>query len=330
MHFFLLISFLSLLLNSHSFAESNSTSPSTWRAYPAELPQFDYSGDKLQQYWPQLSSAIRLPWPDADFIKDMMLRFPKLANQLTDLAKQENAPLALKKTLNNDFDDLALAIQQVWRLHYQGEYEKAYNLGLKLGPAGLAPALYSKLIYITHLVPDLQQKEILLLEVDQVIKKIIPYADNYAFIMFGDAYQKARRLEIMTTSAATASGLIGSTQETLRELKTTSPDNPLYGAMLAGIDAGIIERVGNFVGNLTYGADEDAAVTLFKNAITTYPHLAVLYNEFAQLIFRLDNNDYDTLLLETLRSCDNLTVFSAEEALNQLSCQNYLQKIDNK
>lgn len=330
MRFFFLISFLTLLLNTHSFAENNSTNQTTWRTYPTELPQFDYSGDKLHQYWPLLSSAIRLPWPDSDFIKDMMIRFPKLANQLTELAKKENAPLALKKTLNNDFDDLALAIQQVWRLHYQGEYEEAYKQGLKLGPAGLAPALYSKLIYITHLVSDLQQKEILLLEVDQVIKQIIPYADNYAFIIFGDAYQKARRLEIMTTPAATASGLIGTTRDTLRELKTTSPDNPLYGAMLAGIDAGIIERVGNFVGNMTYGTDEDAAVTLFKNAITTYPHLAVLYNEFAQLILRLDNSDYDNLLLETLRSCDNLTVYSAEEALNQLSCRNYLQQIDNK
>ncbi|MBL4797330.1 MAG: hypothetical protein JKY50_07945 [Oleispira sp.] len=131
----------------------------------------------------------------------------------------------------------------------------------------------------------------------------------------------------MSTPAATASGLLGPTQRNLKKLHEEYPDNPLYSAMLAGIDAGIIERVGNFVGRITYGANEARTIKLFQQALKAQPNLAVLYNEFAQVILRLDNSDYDELLLTSLRQCDQLTIYSAEEALNQKSCRVLLAQL---
>jgi hypothetical protein len=304
------------------------TSYAQWTPYPQNLIQFDYSGDKLQQYWPQLSAATGLPWPDANFIVNMMKEFPKLADELNTLAKEEGAPIALKATLKGDYQGLASAVQQVWRLHFQGQYQQAYQLGMSLGPAGVGPALYAKLIHTTHLVHEAELKEANFLATDTVISDLLPHAKNYTFLIFGDSYQKARRLELMSTTAATASGLLGPTQEKLNALHKSHPNNPLYSAMLAGIDAGIIERVGNFVGNMTYGADEDRAIELFQNALLTQPSLAVLYNEFAQVILRLDDSDYDELLLNTLNSCDQLEVYSAEEALNQNTCRKLLSQIN--
>lgn len=334
---FILSSVLGLLYSSIALSslhaeplQTTTTNNSNWNAYPGDLQQFDYSGDSLQQHWAQLAAATNLSWPDSGFIADMMARFPKLSQRLALLAKQDNAHPALKNTLTGDYQGLALAVQQVWRLHFQGQYEEAYQQGLKLGPAGLGPALYAKLIYITHLVPTSKEKERLLLEVDAAIKTVLPYADNYSFILFGDAYQKARRLELMSTTAASSSGLIGTTQDSLRDLNKADPGNPLYNAMLAGIDAGIIERVGNFVGSMTYGTDEDKSLALFNDALKSHPSLAVLHNEFAQFILRLDDSDYDELLLKTLKRCDQLAVFSAEEALNQQACRDYLQKLEHK
>lgn len=311
----------------HSSPQINLGNSPTWNNYPKELQQFDYSGNALQQHWKQLAAATNLPWPDAAFIQDIMTRFPILSMRLTELAQQDNSHPALKSATTGDYNALALAVQQVWRLHFQGQYEEAYALGLSIGPIGLSPALYSQLIYTTHLVPDPAEKERLLLEIDATIRSILPHAKSHRFILFADSYQKVRRLELMSTTAASSSGLIGATQKSLRHLTKVDPGNPLYGAMLAGIDAGIIERVGNFVGSMTYGADEDGAITLFKNALKTQPNLAVLYNEFAQAILRLNNNDYDKLLLSTLTKCAELPVLSAEEALNQLSCGINLKKL---
>lgn len=317
---------LSLLLSSHSYCENSSEEPSKWQEYPSDLPQFDYSGDKLQQYWPQLSATTGMPWPDALFIEDMMSELPLLAKQLQLQANSDNAPSELKEVLKNNYQPLAESVQQVWRLHYQGDFKQAYQLGMTLSPAGLFPALYAKLIHTTYLINDSKKKEVGFIEVDRILAKILPLAQDYEFIIFGDAYQKVRRLELMSTSAATTSGLLGPTQDKLKELHHKFPSNSLYSAMLAGIEAGIIERVGSFIGSITYGASEEETIKLFQRAIKAQPYLAVLYNEFSQAILRLNNNVYNELLLSLLNRCINLTTYSAEEALNQRSCQHLLMR----
>ena len=90
--------------------------------------------------------------------------------------------------------------------------------------------------------------------------------------------------------------------------------------MLAGIDAGIIERVGGFIGGMTYGADEEQAIELFDTALKQESRLAVLYNEYSQALIRLDDSDYSAKLDLLLQTCINLPVYSAEEALNQQVC----------
>ena len=223
--------------------------------------------------------------------------------------------------MDEDYEPLAEALQQVWRLHYQGAFQQAYELGMKLGPAGLLPAVYSKLIHTTFLIEDNKIKTERFLEVDEITKKLLPLASDYRFLIFGDAYQQARRLEMLSTSEASISGLLGLTQKSLKKLRKKSPNNVLYMAMLAGIDAGIIERVGGFVGGVTYGADEDRAIELFNQAIKQESRLAVLFNEYSQALIRLDDSDYDEILDDLLTRCLALSVFSAEEALNQQVCK---------
>lgn len=323
MPFLLLIASLFSLpvFASNSLEPVEETSVKAWPQYPADLPQFDYSGDKLQKNWQLLSAGTRLPWPSVDFITSMMKKFPVLSKRLHTLAKKEGSHPALKPILKQDYEPLSLAIQQVWRLHYQGQFEQAYNLGMQLGPAGLLPALYSKLIHTTFLITDADEKEEKFIEVESFTAPLITHAPNFSFLLFGDAYQKARRLELMSTTAATASGLLGPTQEVLQELNSQDPENILYSSMLAGIDAGIIERVGGFIGGMTYGADEEKAVSLFDQSVEKEKRLAVIYNEFALMLIRLDDSDYDEKLDQLLATCISMATFSAEEALNQNNCK---------
>lgn len=297
----------------------------TWVTYPQTLPQFNYSGDLLQKNWPLLAAGIQLHWPDSVFVEDMMSQFPQMSKQLIELASNPNSHPALAPILQQNYQPLAEAVQQVWRLHYQGEYQQAYELGMKLGPAGLLPALYAKLIHTTFLVSN-DNKEEKFLEVDAIMKPLLPLLKNFDFLTFGDAYQKARRLELLSTTAATASGLLGPTQDALNALHNEAPHHPLYSAMLAGIDAGVIERVGGFLGGMTYGADEDQVIKLFDDALIQEKRLAVLYNEYSQALVRLDDSDYEPKLNQLLQTCINLQVYSAEEALNQQACLLLVEK----
>lgn len=314
-----------LLSATNVYANNQQSSDAKWLPYPNDLPQFDYSGDLLQQNWPLLTAGIQLPWPDSRFIQNMMTQFPQLSQQLLKLAEDPASHPALVELLQNNYEPLAKAVQQVWRLHYQGEYQQAYELGLTLGPAGLLPALYAKLIHTSLLIPT-NEKSQKYIEVSHIIEPLLPLAKNYSFLIFGDAYQKARRLELMSTTSATASGLLGPTQSTLQKLHTQFPQHALYSAMLAGIDAGIIERVGSFLGGMTYGADENEVIALFDQALKQEQRLAVLYNEYSQALLRLNDSDYEPKLNQLLQSCVNLPVYSAEEALNQQVCASLIEE----
>ena len=98
------------------------------------------------------------------------------------------------------------------------------------------------------------------------------------------------------------------------------PDSVLYPAMLGGIHAGIIDRVGEFVGSLTYGASEEDANNMFTLVLEKESRLPVLYNEYAKALSRIDLDDNIKRIKQLYEQCSLLKVYSAEEALNQEEC----------
>ena len=107
--------------------------------------------------------------------------------------------------------------------------------------------------------------------------------------------------------------------------KTTSPEIVAKPIIYPSGNSSAVGPSGDFDDD--EDADEDNAIQLFLQALERQPNLAVLHNEFAQVILRLDDSDYDDLLLKTLVTCDSLTVYSAEEALNQKACRALLSQL---
>jgi hypothetical protein len=297
-----------------------------WQPYPAELPQFDYSDSRLQEFWPQLNQGPGLPYPDETFLRDMMATYPQLAEFTLALARQPDAHPALQALLNDDLQPLATASQQVWRLHYEGRFQQAYELGKQLGPAGAIPALYSKLMYAALIVQDKDTKLATFREAAAESERLLPLAPDYAFAEFGLAYAHARILELLDTSAATATGFLGDTQDAMANLQERYPQQALYPAMLGGLHAGVVERVGSFVGRITYGSTESRALAAFSRALELQNQLPVIYNEYVNALARLDEDKYHDSMITLLQQCVKLPVLSAEEALNRQVCANHLQQ----
>ena len=298
---------------------------SNWQDYPPGLPSFDYAGERLQQHWPQLNLGTAQPWPDANFFRTMLQQYPQLQEYSLNLARQPDAHPALQALLQDDLQPLAAATQQVWRLHYQGQFQQAYELGMQLGPAGAVPALYAKLMHATLLTNDPERKLTLFREAAAESERLLPLAPDYAFAEFGLHYARARILELLDTGAASSSGFLGSTKNALQELSERDPEQALYPAALGGVQAGIVERVGSFVGRLTYGATESRAIAAFEQALLLQPGLPVIYQEFSTALARLNASKYHQRIQELLQRCVELPVYSAEEALNQARCAARLQ-----
>lgn len=294
-----------------------------WNKYPNNLTQFDYSGEKLKQHWEILSAGPAIQWPDEKYIKNTLARYPDALQKTIEMSTKLNAHPALKPVALGNFEPMALAIQDLFRLHYQGDFQKAYSLGERLGPVGLVAGLYSKLIHTTFLEENSSSKRKRFSEVDKMILSVVPLLSDYDFLLFADSYQKSRRLELLSTSDALLSGLVGPTQKQLKNLNSEYPNVPMYHALIAGLDAGIIERVGGFLARASYGADEGEVIAHFDYAIESEPRLAVLYNEYIQALLRVGVDKQSKTILNAVDHCLKLTVYSAEEALNQLNCKRY-------
>lgn len=298
-----------------------------WQPYPDDLPVFRYPAGQLQQHWPQLTLGTAQPWPDQTAVHTLLTDYPQLQAAMLEQASQEQAHPALQALLQQQVQPLADALQQVWRLHYEGHFQQAYELGMQLGPLGAVPALYARLMHTALIVTDPDEKLALFRDTAAVSEQLLPLAPGYAFAEFGLLYARARILELLDTSGATASGFLGSTQDALQALAERYPQQGLYPASLGGMQAGIVERVGSFVGRLTYGATESRALAAFEKALSLQSGLPVMYFEYSVALGRLDADKYHQRRLELLQQCLALPVFSAEEALNQSFCARHYQQL---
>lgn len=291
-----------------------------WQPYPKDLPQFDYSGDKLKQNWDTLTMGIKQPFPDKDFIIAMSKKYPQLQQHLLNLAAQPDAHPALKALLEHDPKPLAAAIQQAWRYHYEGKFQQSYELGMQLGAAGSTPAIYSKLMYSNFMLHSAAEKLESFNALATLAEEFLSLTPGYDFGEFGLVYAHVRILEHLKTSAALGTGFLGSTQKTLRQFTARHPENSLYPTTLGGVRAGVVERVGSMVGRISYGATEKNTIASFQQALAIEDRLPVIYNEFIVALSRINPKKHQQLIEDLSQTCLGLTAYSAEEALNQAQC----------
>ena len=299
-----------------------------WKDYPEDLQQYDFSGDKLQQQWQELTKLTRVEYPDVDWIRSMMTDYPRLAHHMMVLGSDPEAhPAVFKAIQESDYSDLSNAVQEVWRLHYSGQYEKAYELGMQLGPVGEVPAIYSRLVHATLLIDDHDDKMEEFEEAAALSNEGLALAPEYRFAEFGLVYAKVRMLELMSTGEARSSGYIPIAQDKLDKLQEYAPDRGAYPLTRGGLEAGIVERVGSFLGSITYGATESSAIENFEKAQKLLPDMAIVYNEYSVGLIRLDEDDFRKEIRKLLNTCMNIEPVNAEDALNQMHCQRTLKSL---
>ena len=300
-------------------------SATEWQSYPDTLPVFNYDGDLLRQNWPQLTAVTQVEYPDSSWIKAMMQRYPRLAIATLEMAGRDNAPASVKAAIHQtNYEPLAQDLQQVWRLHFAGKFREAYELGMTLGPFGQIPAVYSRLIHATLLVDDKNDK---LAEFDAAAGQSnegLTLAPDYDFAKFGLVYARVRTLELLDTGEARSSGYIPFAQDELEALHKRHPHQAIYPATQGGLEAGIVERVGSFLGSITYGATESGSIEHFDNAMASESTMPVIYYEYAVALGRLDEKEYRRKIRKLAETCTYLPVYTAEEALNQFHCQHLL------
>ncbi|MAK89797.1 MAG: hypothetical protein CMI13_00975 [Oleibacter sp.] len=318
---FLLLQLFPNAFTQHVFAQ---TAVTPTPAAQCSLPDFHYPDSQLKQHWPVLNTGPSLPFPDQDYLQEYFHRYPALLKQTLTAAQQPGHHPSLQSLNEGNLQPLAHALQQVWRLHYQGDFIAAWELGNSLGPVGAVPGLYARMMYATLSVSDSTDKLAILRDAAQRSEQLLPLTPDDAFARFGLIYARARILELLPTTQASSTGYLQSTRDTLLQLIREDPQNALYPATLGGLHAGVVSRVGSFIGSLTYGSTAGKAIAAFEQALLNEAQLPVIYFEYARALGMINAGKYRDQQLALLQKCLQQPVFSAEEALNQCQCQQLL------
>lgn len=296
----------------------------TWAPYPASLPQFDYSGDQLKTHWKTLSHAIYLPYPDSQTAVATLAQYPELKAHFEELVASGKAHPTIVDAVNGNYEPHLAEVRDVWRLHFEGKFEQAYNKGITLGPLGAMPALQAKLMYTHFLVSDRKQKIKLFEEVNAEVGKYRNIVPNHPFVVFGETYARARLLQLLSATKAQSTGYIKSSIKTLKSLGKAYPSRGIYSLTHGGLYAGIVEKIGSILGNVTFGASENKAIKLLNKGLKNATQQPVVYYEYAVALASMNKKKHAENIKKLLNACLALAPINAEEALNQRGCQQML------
>ncbi|MGJ3256332.1 MAG: hypothetical protein ACFE0K_08395 [Alcanivorax sp.] len=287
----------------------------SWNPVPFRTRFFDYPPDLLDQRWPELTRAIRVPYPSAEYLRARLERFPTL--------KAELGP-----GFNDDYERLSAEILHTWRLFFRGDFRAAKDHGAKLGAFGKLPAYLSQCIYAVYL-SDTREEKIELLE--DVANQITDYVDvlkamkdepefqeDYMMLRLGYAFAIARIAEESTPLEAVMNNYMFKVAYAIDDTLAIDPQHPVALAMQAAMDANIIRFVGKLLGRLTFGARLSRVEEGFAASLAEEDDLAIVHYEYANSLIYI-NRDRDIYrALDAFNTAIGIHPVSAMEALDSM------------
>lgn len=288
----------------------NAVADANWKSFPQDQSAYDYSGDKLRSAWPQLTRGFghNYPFPDAAWVAKTFAQNPKALDSMSKDGSQFSGKPAEAEAYANK-------LQDVWRLMFRGDFAQAKADGLKLGIGGQVPAMFAQVIYALFLAPDQASKQ-------QLLEEVISYTDKAGAIvnadpmaMFGRVYAKARLGEDLPIAIVLKRGYTSQIPNELDELLKKSPNQPYALALYGGYHAGVIRKVGSFVGGITYGVGADKMEQFFARSFKQANNLPIGHYEYANALTYVYGDDEHAKALEQLKLAAAIKPINAMEAL---------------
>ena len=158
-------------------------------------------------------------------------------------------------------------VLQAWALFHSGEFQKAVDLGLKIGGDGLTVANKAACVYATYLEKQEKARLELFLEVARRAEaqaKINPLNIN---AHYWQAYALSRYSQGISVAKALAQGLGSKVKVSLENVIKLQPNHADAHIALGSFHAEVIDKVGSLIGGMTYGAKKDTGLALLQQAL---------------------------------------------------------------
>jgi hypothetical protein len=288
----------------------------SWQPYPADLPIFNFDGDKLEQQWDLLQRGTAqeypsVPWVEAHLADEAMCAATSKALKAhPDFGDDLPASCA-------QFDRAAIAdvLQQAWRDYFVGDYEGATSLGEALGPIGYPVGGYARIVYGQVLAVSSDEKT-------DVLKKAIELANDYEEIKpglpyspFVSAYSMGRMMEDMSMAGALKTGYNGVMKEKLEMLMSEYPGHAKATANYGGYNSGLIDKSGKFLARVTYDGTPENMEAGYVEAMKVEPPIISVHIGYAIALRQVYGDKERDKAIQILENLVGLTPLEAEDAL---------------
>lgn len=297
-----------------------------WRPVPFQPRYFDYPPEKLKAKWGELTRAIRVPFPSADYLQERIERFP--------LLKEELGP-----DFYGDYEALSQQILHTWRLFFRGDFRDAKDYGAQLGAFGKLPAYLAQSIQALYLTESREKKLDMLQDVANQIADYVDvlkemkeeprFKEDYMVLRLGYAFAIGRLAEEATPLEALRKNYLFKVSNALDDAVDIDPDHPVALAMQAAKDANIIRVVGKLLGRLTFGARLSRVEDGFAASFQQVDDLAIVHYEYANSLIYVNRNRDIYRAFDQFNTAIGIHPKSAMEALDSMYAAKRFKEIQD-
>ncbi len=231
-----------------------------------------YRGEALHERWDVLHCCDREPWPDPQWLSTLASRQALAASEL----ETRGGPRSV-----------AGALQEAWRIFHAGDYPRAIELGVELGPFGAAVA--SKAAAVQSLSAKQGSAEVLRLLTSAAERgeKAVDLLPGYINAHYTLALVLGRYGQHISILRALAEGLAGRVESRLKRALHLEPRHAEAHVALGLYHAEIIHQVGTLAG-FAYGVSSKLALEHMHRAHELAPASPVISVEQARGLMLLD------------------------------------------
>ena len=209
-------------------------------------------------------------------------------------------------------------VLQAWALFHNGEFQKAMEMGLKLGGAGLTVANKAACVYATYLEQKEKARLDLYLEVAERAGAQAAADPQNINAHYWQAYALGRYSQGISVAKALAQGLGSKVKEELENVIKLQPRHVDAHIALGAFHADVIDKVGLLIAGMTYGAKKDTGLGLLQQALKLNFESVLGMIEYANAMMMLEG---DKMIMEATRLYQLAAMAKPMDAMERLDVE---------
>ena len=209
-------------------------------------------------------------------------------------------------------------VLQAWALFHSGEFQKAVDLGLKIGGDGLTVANKAACVYATYLEKQEKARLELFLEVARRAEAQAKSNPLNINAHYWQAYALSRYSQGISVAKALGQGLGSKVKVSLENVIKLQPNHADAHIALGSFHAEVIDKVGSLIGGMTYGAKKDTGLALLQQALKLNFESVIGMIEYANAMLMLEG---DKMMLEATRLYQQAAATKPLDAMERLDVE---------